>query len=125
MTCQRARKPLSVDVLRDSLPVITLILIVLLSFMLLVGSFHGDEEFKGFTSGFWKVFLTIVLFISVLLTFANFIETDDGDTWLEVFWDYVTSEWESGPVVSSFIFLAIIIFVMWFVGWGKFGKNEG
>jgi len=113
-----------VDVLRDALPVISLLLVVLLSAMLLVGTIHGDEEFKYFAQNmFWRWFLTIALIISVLLIFANFIKTDDGDTWLEVFWDFVSRDFDSGPVVSSIIFLAIIIFVVWAVGWSG-GKNK-
>src|SRR3989344_2130452 len=86
-----------VQVLNDALPVITLILIILLCFMLLVGAFHGDKEFDHFSSGFWKGFLTLVLFVAVILTFMNFVETDSGETWLEVFWNYVNDDFYSCP----------------------------
>ena len=112
-----------VQVLQDALPLITLVLVVLISFMLLVGAFHGDKEFTFTDNTFWKWILTLVLLVSVLLIFANFIETDSGETWLEVFWDFVTEDFESGSIVSSIIFLAIIIFVIWFIGYG--GKKEG
>ncbi|MFH1592877.1 MAG: hypothetical protein ABIB47_05930 [Candidatus Woesearchaeota archaeon] len=112
-----------VNVLRDSLPVITLILVVLLCFMLLVGAFHGEKEFTFAESKGWKIFLTLVMFISVLLVFGNFIKTDSGESWLEVVWDFAKGDLGSGPVVSSVIFLAVIIFVVWFVGWG--GKKGG
>ena len=114
-----------VDILKNALPVITLILIILLSFMILVGSFHGDKEFSFAENKNWNRFLTIILFISVLLTFMNFIHTDSGDTWLESFWDYVTDNFNSGPVVSSVLFLAIIIFVVWFVGYSGEKKDGG
>ncbi|MEK6922952.1 MAG: hypothetical protein AABX08_04095 [Nanoarchaeota archaeon] len=114
-----------VGVLRDSIPVITLLLIVLLSFMLLVGAFHGEKEFTFAESKGWRSFLTVVMFIGVLLIFGNFIKTDSGETWLEVFWDFVQEDLGSGPIVSSVIFLAIIIFVVWFVSYGKFGKEGG
>jgi len=109
-----------VTILRDALPIITLVLIVLICFMLLVGAFHADKEFSYFTeSRFWKWFLTTILFVGILLIFAHFIETDSGETWLEVFWEFVTKDFESGPVVSSLVFLAIIIFVVYVVGYGK------
>ncbi len=114
-----------VDVLKEALPLIVLVLIILLSFMLLVGTFHPEGEFKWFAENrFWRWFLTIVLLISVLLIFMNFIKADDGETWLEKFWEFVTEDVETGPVVSSIIFLAIIIFVVWAVGSGG-GKKEG
>ena len=111
-----------VEILRDALPLITLVLIVLISFMLLVGAFHGDKEFSFAESKFWKWTLTLILFVSVLLIFANFIETGSGDTWLEAFWEFVTEDFESGPVVSSILFLGIIIFVVYVVGYA--GKNK-
>lgn len=111
-----------VDVLKDALPVITLILVIIISFMLLVGSFHGDKEFSFAENKYWRRFLTILLFISVLLVFMNFIKTDDGDSWLKTFWDYLIDNIDSGPVVSSLLFLAIIIFVVWFIGYG--GKER-
>ncbi len=113
-----------VNVLKDALPVITLLLIVILSFMLLVGSFHGDKEFSFFAENKgWRIFLTVVLLIGIILIFMNFIKTKSGDSWLEVFWDFATNDFNSGPVVSSVLFLAIIVFVVWFVGYG--GKKEG
>lgn len=114
-----------VDTLKNALPVITLVLIVLISFMILVGAFHGDKEFSFAESTFWKWFLTIVMFFAVVLIFMNFTETDSGETWLEAFWDYVTDDFNSGAVVSSVLFLAIIIFVVWFVGYGGKGKESG
>ena len=112
-----------VTILRDALPLITLVLVVLLSFMLLVGTFHGDKEFSYFTeSKFWRWFLSIVLLISVLFIFGNFVETDSGETWLEVFWDFVNDDFTSGPVVSSIVFLLIIVFVVYFI---SYSKKEG
>ena len=56
------------------------------------------------------------MFIGVILIFMNFIKNDSGESWLEVFWNYVSDNFDSGPVVSSVLFLAIIIFVVWFIG---------
>ncbi len=114
-----------VDILRNALPLITLVLIVILSFMLLVGSFHGDKEFSFADNKAWRRFLTIVVFISVLLIFGNFIKTKSGKTWLEAFLDFVQRDLGSGPVVSSIIFLGIIIFVIWFVGYGGGNGKRG
>jgi hypothetical protein len=111
-----------VDIFKDALPIITLVLIVLLSFMILVGAFHMDKEFSFAENVAWRRILTIIMFVAVILIFMNFIEADSGNTWLEEFWDYVSGDFDSGAVVSSILFLAIIIFVVWFVGYG--GKNK-
>lgn len=53
-----------------SLPQVVLVLIVLVSFMLLAGSFMSDKQFS-FENSKWAIFLTLVIFISVLLIFIN------------------------------------------------------
>lgn len=56
--------------LQLSLPYVALVLVILLSFMMLAGSFMGDKTFS-FENSKWVVFLTLVSFIAVLLIFLN------------------------------------------------------
>lgn len=56
--------------LQVSLPMVALVLVILLSFMMLAGSFMGDKTFS-FEDKKWAVFLTLVSFIAVLLIFLN------------------------------------------------------
>ena len=113
-----------VEILKNALPVVTLVLVVILCFMLLAGSFHGEKEFSFAERKGWRIFLTVAVFLGILLIFGNFIKTKGGKSWLELFWDFVQDDLGSGPVVSSAVFLAIIVFVIWFVGYGT-GKKGG
>ena len=56
--------------LQVSLPQVALVLIILLSFLMLAGSFMGDKTFS-FENSKWAVFLTLVSFLAVLLIFLN------------------------------------------------------
>lgn len=104
-----------VAVIRESLPMIVLVLIVIISFMLLAGSFMATGEFSFETSKFWKIFLTVVMFIAVILIFMNAIKTDAGVSWLKYMYIYITKNWATGPVVSGIIFLAVIIASIYFI----------
>lgn len=56
--------------LQLSLPYVALGLVVLLSFMMLAGSFMGDKTFS-FEGKPWAIFLTLISFIAVVLIFLN------------------------------------------------------
>ncbi|MEK6952722.1 MAG: hypothetical protein AABX29_06940, partial [Nanoarchaeota archaeon] len=101
-----------------------LILIVIISFLLLYGSLHtGKEDFVLGKN--YKRIIGVLAFIGVVLIFAGTIRTDSGESWLEWAWDFVTNDLASGPVVSTIVFLALIVLVVWFVGWGPGSKKDG
>src|SRR3989344_257782 len=111
-----------VPVLKDALPMISLVLVVIISFMLLYGSLHtGKEEFK---LGGYRTLIGVIAFFAVILIFAGSIRDESGDSWLKVIWDYIVNDLASGPVVSTVVFLGLIILVVWFVGWGP-GSKKG
>lgn len=112
-----------IPVLKEALPMISLVLVVIISFLILYGSLHtGKEEFK--LSKYYKGLIGLIVFIGVILIFSGAIKTDSGDSWLSVAWDFVVNDLASGPVVSTVIFLGLIILVVWFVGWGP-GTKKG
>ncbi len=112
-----------IPVLKDALPMISLVLVVIISFLILYGSLHtGKKEFE--LSKYYKGLIGLLVFIGVILIFAGAIKTDSGDSWLSVSWDFVVNDLASGPLVSTVIFLGLIILVVWFVGWGP-GTKKG
>ena len=113
-----------VEILKQALPMIILVLIALISFMMLAGSLLGSKEFSFEKNRGWKIFLTVVLFISIILIFMGVIKHESGDTWLKIVWDYIVENWASGPLISSIIFLAVIILVIYFVVKPSGGKTE-
>ena len=103
-----------VAVIRESLPMVVLVLIVIISFMLLAGSFMSGE-FSFDDRKEWKVFLTVLMFVAVILIFMNAIKTAEGVSWLKYIWDYVIENWATGPIVSGIIFLIVIIASIYFI----------
>ncbi|MEK6936519.1 MAG: hypothetical protein AABW58_00440 [Nanoarchaeota archaeon] len=104
-----------VDVLQESLPMVTLVLIVIISFMLLVGSFMGAEEFSLKNWKYTQYFLVLLVIIGISLIFLGSIESDNGDSWLRVTWDYIQENWFTGPAFSGIVFLLIIVLVILYV----------
>lgn len=103
-----------VSVLQQSLPYVTLILIVIVSFMLLMGSFMSTGEFSFNNYKYTKYFLVLFLIVSISLIFANAIKTDTGTVLSDIL-DYIKENWLSGPVFSGIIFLGIIVLVIIYV----------
>lgn len=112
-----------VNVIRESLPMVVLVLVFIISFMLLVGTFIGTGEFSFEEGKFWKYFLTIIMFIAVILIFMNAIKTETGVSWLAYVWNYIVTSWATGPVVSGLVFLVVIIAAIIFIVW-PWGKGE-
>lgn len=113
-----------VDIMRHALPMIILVLVAIISFMMLAGSLMGSKEFSFEKETRWKVFLTITLFISVILIFLGVIKHKSGETWLSIIWEYIKVNWTSGPLISSVLFLGVILLVMWYVMKPSGGKSE-
>lgn len=107
-----------VQVIRESLPIVVLGLIVLISFLLLVGSMMSgrnpfsleDDKYKE-----WRIGFMIAMLIGVLLIFLGVIRDAAGKTWLSLVWDYTGANWMTGPVVSGIILVIILVLVIWFV----------
>lgn len=114
-----------VSVIRESLPMIVLVLIAIVCFLLLAGSFMEAGEFSFAKEEYrnWRIFLTILMFIAVILIFMGVIKTASGVSWLSFIWDYTLTNWATGPVVSGFIFLVVIVASIYFIVW-PFGKKS-
>src|SRR3989344_1153270 len=104
-----------VGILQESLPLVTLVLIIILSLMLLVGSFMGTGEFSFNNFKYTKYFLVILIIISVIAIFLQSTKTSDGSSVLENIIDYIKENWFTGPVFSGFVLLVIIILVIIYV----------
>lgn len=103
---------------QEFLPNIVVLLITLMSFMMLVGFFYSDKEFSFENHKFWKVFLTIIFFIGIVLMALHAFVIE---VWNWLFVD-VTGFWSSTAGVTI-IFLLIVIGTIIFVTVG--GKKGG
>nr|MBI4156722.1 hypothetical protein [Candidatus Woesearchaeota archaeon] len=107
--------PKVVKSIQVSLPQVALVLVVIVAFLMLAGSFMADEEFSFKDSG-WRVFLTLVVFFGIVAIFLNSVD------WLEPIIKYITEKWTDTFIVSL-IFLGLIIGIIFFVVGS--GKNKG
>lgn len=104
-----------VNAINIALPNIVLLIILVISFLLIVGIFYKTEELE-FAKKYdilTKWMIGFLLFFTILI-FLGSIQTDAGDSWLEIAWDYALTH-TSGPVVTSFIFVAIAVIAIIFI----------
>ncbi len=105
-----------VESIQVSLPQVVLVLVLLISFMLLVGSFMGDKQFNLEQHKGWLAFLMVVIFISVILIFLN------SFGWLQFIIDYLAeSTYLLVPIVLVIVVIGAILYV---VGVSKPGSNS-
>jgi hypothetical protein len=105
--------------IQESLPLVALVLLAIISFLLLIGSmFSGEKEFnfmdlfEGWRAPFAGVFLVSI----VLIFFQSF-------GWLNPIWEYFT-----GIGTETFIlvvFLLAVVGIMFYVVGGGAKKNKG
>jgi len=102
-----------VEIITEVSSNIVILLMLAILFLLLVGSFYKEGE-GSFLQGGWKTFFTFIMFIGIIFIFLNALHTDSGDTWLDVFWDFV-SEGSGGNAVGSVILIIVIVLLMVYI----------
>ncbi len=106
-----------VQAIQVSLPQVVFVLIILISFMMLAGSFMADKQFSFENRKGWIIFLTLMIFVSVIMIFMNSVG------WLTPIIDYMLSD--GSTIIPYIVFLAVIVMtVMYVVGRGKGDKEE-
>ena len=118
-----------VAAINESLARVMLLLVFCVAFMLLLGVFYHHDE-KVFLEGGWRKFFMMLMFIGVVLIFAQSVKFDTGEGFLEVAWSWIAVNFAGGSVVvDSLILLAILIGFMYFITKeskpaGGHGNNE-
>lgn len=101
--------------LQVSLPNVALVLIIVVCFLMLAGSFMGDKQFNFEERKGWVAFLTIIMFLAVVLIFLN------SFGWLTPITDFLSNNMDN--VLVPGIFFAVVIGAIFFVV-GKGPKKE-
>lgn len=109
--------PKLVSGVQESLPVVAVVLTILMSFMMLVGFFYSDKEFSFENNKGWKIFLTFVMFIGIVLIFMHAFWLD---AWKWLFED-VTGSFLTSTAGVTIIFLIIIVVTVLYITWKKKG----
>ncbi len=111
-----AIKPV-VEALKLSTPYVAFLLIVLITYMMLVGSYaSGAKEFTFENMGFWRVLMGIIIFVAVLAIFLN------AFGWLDRVVDYVVENWQ-GTFIVSVVFVGFIIGAIYWLAFSKEGEK--
>ena len=104
-----------VTIINDALPNIVVLVVGIIGFLILVGTFYKEGTFD-FTTTHTKYVagLSAALFLAIIAIFFNAIRTETGYTWLEVILKYVFENF-TGTVVTSIVFLIVVIGAIYFI----------
>jgi hypothetical protein len=95
-------------------PVMIFLLLIVL-FLMLVSVFNAEGMFD-FTKGKgWMIGFIVVILITIILIFMGSIQNGAGQSWLTVFWDFASSQVNTG-FVGAIILLLVMIGIVAFVG---------
>lgn len=107
-----------VSLIHEFIANVVLVLIIIFLFLLLVGSFHEEKEKGFFLQGTWAKFLTVIVFISVIMIFLH------SAGWLQFAWNYVINNWDSNVVATIVLFVFLAIVIVWLTSSKKEKKEE-
>ncbi|HLD10850.1 MAG TPA: hypothetical protein VJB89_02115 [Candidatus Nanoarchaeia archaeon] len=99
-----------VNAINVALPNIVFLIIIIISFLMLVGTFFktGELDFMETYGNKAKIGFMMVVLLLVILIFLDSIPTDSGESWLEYAFNYTLNNF-SGAVVTSLILLLVVI----------------
>ena len=83
-------------------------------YLLLVGTFWApgkDKEPWAALSGGWKSTFMIIMFIGIVAIFLDAIKNEQGVSWLDTLWLYLSQFWTSTAVASIILIILLIVFV--------------
>ena len=102
-----------VAVINQGLSKVVLLLVIVISFLMLIGSFFGKDEVQ--LTGSWRAWGMGLLFVGIILVFA------DKVGWLTPSWNYVMSS-ANGTVVAAISLIVLVVLFMSYVTKGE--KSE-
>ncbi len=90
------------------------LLMLIVFFLLLIGTFYKEGEMVALTEGPWRYIWMIIMFVGIVAIFLWGIKKEDGQPWLEWFWEYIRDNYES-TAVASIIMMVIFIGILYFL----------
>lgn len=100
-----------VRTINEAMGNMVILLMLSISFMMLVGSFHkGDEEF--FLNDTYKNIFMVIMFVGIVGIFLHAIHYE-GQPFLEYAWDWLDSKWDTNAVGSIIMILVMVGFMMY------------
>jgi hypothetical membrane protein len=103
---------------------IVILLLLSVLFLLLVGSFYKDAE-GGYLKGGWQTFFMFFMFIAIVLIFLGAIKDDNGNSWLDIFWNWTSQNGSGGDQIGAIILLVVLVLLMVYVIKGPSKEESG
>ena len=92
---------------------VVILLFAAVFFLMLVGSFHKEDEKGFYLQGWAKTFFMIIMFLGLFGIFLNAIQTDDK-TWLQWIFDWL-SQFSTNVSVATIILVGFVVAAMAFI----------
>lgn len=98
-----------VAIINEALANFILLLLVGICFLMLFGTFFGEETFKSF--GKTRYAVGAVLGFAIFLIFLQAVKTSSGKSWLEVGLGYLGNTFSSAAIAAVVLMLVIVGFI--------------
>ena len=102
---------------------VVLLLMLAVFFLMLVGTFFPSTEEVALKGG-WRNSFMVIMFVGIVFVFLAAIKTQSGASWLDIFWQWITSFWTSTAVASIILMIVIVIFLYFIVTGGPKEKEK-
>jgi len=105
---------------------IVILLLLGVFFLMLIGSFYKEGEIakEGLPAGWLRNTFVGIMLVGIIGIFLNAIKTASGQTWLDVTWNYLRSNWSSTAVASIIMIGLIVLFIGYLTKGESGGKKE-
>jgi len=109
--------PQVVVAVQESLPYVGILLVVIVAYLLMVGSYaSGDKEFNFENMKYWKALMSILVGVGGIVIFLN------SFGWLDTVLDYIVENWQA-TFIPSLVFVAIMIGAVYWIVSSKGDKT--
>ncbi|HLC32444.1 MAG TPA: hypothetical protein VJJ82_01320 [Candidatus Nanoarchaeia archaeon] len=93
---------------------IIVLLLLIVFFLMMVGTFYTTAEIKEkgvHLEGAWKIGFMIFVLISLVFIFLDALVASNGQTWLEVFWNWLSS-FATNTAVAAIVLIIVLIIII-------------
>ena len=114
-----------VATINEAMANIVVLLLVIISFLLLAGSFQKETEDPYFLESPWNIIFMVIMFVGVVLVFLHAIPIDNGNSnWLEYGWGWLEDHWNVDWFGAIVFVLAMAGFMFWITKPPSSGNKE-
>ena len=96
---------------------IVLVILLVFSFLLTVGSFHKETDESFYLQKPWSTVFQVIAFLAIGLIFL------DSLGWLNLVIDFISGTWNN-EATASLVLIAVIVGFIFFITWDKKPKHD-